>query len=338
MFSPQPEDVSDLITQRLNAMQHNEFFLDNGLESVGALFPYAIQQEQRGERGLFDAILRLAKVDFGSYGLFVSFLSSIDLKLFAHASPRAIILTTPHLELECASLSRTQDLIPKWVATISVAPRTEEVARDVVDALLQIAANPRLRPLIPADVWLWLNERPSLPSESKGRFVGGDRDIFRTVRGLNNIEVLTSYLTVVWLWDDDGGLAEMEMSVREDFGGIGAGCHRAELIQRVDYLLGEFSRFPEDDRWYRTQEIKMILQEVDQEATEILNRMPQFYLSRPTDPHEPAQDPTRRSCVPCLSRVHNLAFGTSGIFPGWSLSPPPFRIITFFCALPVDSE
>jgi len=278
MFSPQPKEVSDLITQKLNAMRHHEFFLDPRFDSVGALFPCAIQQEQRGETGLFDAILRLAKVDLRRYGIYVSFLDSIDLKLFAYASPRAIILTAPHLELECASLSRAQDLIPKWVATISAAARTEEVSRDVVDALLQIAANPHLRPLIPADVWSWLNERPSLPSGWKGRLVGRRRDVFQAVRGLNNIGVLMSYLSLVWPVDSDDSFAEMRMSVREDFNGIGASRHRAEIMRWVDSILNESGWEPGDYRRNRHKEIKRILREVDQEARELLNRTPHNFI------------------------------------------------------------
>jgi len=34
----------------------------------------------------------------------------------------------------------------------------------------------------------------------------------------------------------------MQVSVREDFKGIEMGCHRAELIQRLDYVLGELDR------------------------------------------------------------------------------------------------
>ena len=296
-----------------------------------ALFSYAVRQERRGETDLFDVVLHFVKVNFRIHLSSVSFLYTIGPELFTHVSPRAIILVTPHLDLERESLSLVQDLVPKWVAAVSVAPHTGEVARDVVDALLQIAANPDLRQLIPADVWLWLNERPSLPSESRGRLVWGHRDIFLAVRGLNNIEVLTSYLTLVWPMDYDGDFTETQMSVREDFNGIGVGRHRAELIQRVDDFLGDSDWEPGDHRRDQHEEIKRILRELDQEATEILNRVPHnFIFLSPLTPHGPAQNPARRSCVLCLSRVHNLVFGTLGIIPDWSLSPSPFRIVTFF--------
>jgi hypothetical protein len=88
------------------------------------------------------------------------------------------------------------------------------------------------------------------------------------------------------------------MSVREDFSGIGMGCHRAELIQRLDYILGELDRRSrrtnsdlEDDELWRNEvgpssrvmrgryrEFRRVLQEVDQKATEILHRMPPSFI------------------------------------------------------------
>ena len=89
------------------------------------------------------------------------------------------------------------------------------------------------------------------------------------------------------------------MSVREDFKGIEMGCHREELIQWLDYTLGELDRLSRhldvrseaENLWHkkfgnrsegmknRYGELKRILQEVDQEATEILNRMSPSFIS-----------------------------------------------------------
>jgi hypothetical protein len=82
----------------------------------------------------------------------------------------------------------------------------------------------------------------------------------------------------------------MQISVCKDFKGIGMGRHRAELIQRLDYVLGELDRrsghldqprrqrvvarrFIPRNMKDRYGQFKRILQEVDQEANEILNRM-----------------------------------------------------------------
>ena len=194
-----------------------------------------------------------------------------------------------------------QDLVSKWVTGVSVVPHTDEVAGSVVDTLLQIAANPDLRPSIPADVWLWLNERPSLPPTCRGLSSGSDGGIVRTVRGLDNIGVLTSYLIMIWSeWKllDYNDFIEMWVSVREDFNGIGVGRYRAELIQRSGYILGELYRrsrrldvdLEDGELWRekvgpssrvmkgRYREFKRMLEEVDQKATEILNRKPHSFI------------------------------------------------------------
>ena len=187
------------------------------------------------------------------------------------------------------------------MAAISVAPLREEVAQSVVDTLLQIAANCYLRPFIPPDVWLWLNERPLLPSVCEGRWLGDDRDIVWMVRALDDAEILTSYLILVWSeWKllSSDGFVEMCVSIREDLNGIGMGCHRAALIRRLDYILGELDRrsrhldiTPDNDELWCDEigphsqamrekygGLRKILQEVGQEATEILNRMPPSFI------------------------------------------------------------
>jgi len=270
-------------------------------EPLHLLFWYAIQRERYGDTDLFDAILRLKKREFDRWRPHELLWHSNASQIFTCASPRAIILVTPYLDWEREPLSGAQDLISKWVAAISVVPHTEEAVENVVDTLLQISANPYLRSSIPADVWLWLNERPSLPSVCKGRRLGDDRDTVRTVRTLNDIRVLTSYLIMIWSeWKPlgDDGFAEMRMSVFEDFSGVGNGHHRAELIQRLDVILDELDRLsgrPDaglggDTLWHDEVEgyllvmkdqyggLRRILQEVDQEATEILNRMPPSFI------------------------------------------------------------
>jgi len=149
-----------------------------------------------------------------------------------YGSPRAAVLAGPNIHWGQGRSVDAQDLISKWAAGISTARHTEEVAGSVVDTLLQISANPHLRPFIPTGAWSWLNDRPSLPLTCGGLSSGCDRDIVRTVRALDNTEILTSYLVTVWSeWKllDYGNFVEMQISVREDFKGIGAGCHRAEV-------------------------------------------------------------------------------------------------------------
>jgi hypothetical protein len=213
------------------------------------------------------------------------------------ASPQATVLAGPYIHWGQERSVDARDLISKWVIGISVAPHTEEVAGSVVDTLFQIAANRDLRSSIPTDVWLWLNERPPLPPACRGLLLASDGDIVLTVRALNDTGVLTSYLITIWSeWNPlvQSGFSEMRMSVREDFNAVGMDHHRTELIQRLDYILGELDRRSgppdvnlKDDWLWRDKlrhcskdmkaqygELKRILQEVGQEATEILNRMP----------------------------------------------------------------
>jgi len=161
-------------------------------------------------------------------------------KKSTHGSLQGIALVGPDIHWKQGQSTGAKGLISKWVASISVAPHTEEVAGIVVDTLLQIAANSHLRPFIPPNAWLWLNDRPPLRPAHQGLLWGCNRDIVRTVRALGDIGILTSYLIVIWpRWRFIGydGLAEMQISVCEDFKGIGMGYHRAKLIQRLDSVF-----------------------------------------------------------------------------------------------------
>jgi len=217
-----------------------------------------------------------------------------------YGSPRAAVLAGPNIHWGRGQSVDAQGLISRWTAGISVARHTEEVAGSVIDTLLQIAANPHLRPFIPTDAWSWLNDRPSLPPTCRGLSSGCDRDIVRTIRTLNDTGILTSYLITIWSeWKllDYEDFVEMQISVREEFKGIGAGCHRAELIQRLDSIVDELYRrsrnpdvTPEDELWRgkvgpssrvmksRYREFKRVLQEMDLKATQLLNRMPSSFI------------------------------------------------------------
>jgi hypothetical protein len=305
-------------------------------ELIGPLFQYAICRERDGDKTLFNRIIRLAQWEVGglaSRGL--GYLSALE--MCTCASPQAVLLAGPYVNWEQEQSMDARDIISKWLAAISTTPHTKVAAEAVVATLLQIADNGDLRPSVPADIWLWLNERPRLLPDCKGLSSGSHRGVVRTVRALNDIGILTSYMIVIWSKSnplDCDGFAEMRMSVREDFNGIGMGCNRAELIQQLDYVLENLDwqlwnlgGILDDDESGRNREtlrlqsmkdrygeLKRILQEVDQEATGIFNRMPHLHLSRFADLHGLSQNPTSPSCVPCLSHVRNLeAFGMIGV-------------------------
>ena len=138
--------------------------------------------------------------------------------------------------------------------------------------------------------FMWHHIKPFIVSrETKG-------DVVCQVRALGDIGVLKSYLLLLWsewyhidYWS--GGLAEMRASIREDFGGIGMGHHRGDLIEQLDYFLEQLN-----SRWviYAAiiegpvntiqstkelyEELKRLLLEVDGEAMKTLYRMPLWLI------------------------------------------------------------
>ena len=190
---------------------------------------------------MLDAFLHAARAS-KTMGFGWRHLRQFAKRLLSDASPRAIVLASPHIPWP---LIQRGDLVQQWAAAASAVPYTEEIAQSVVDTLLQIASERRLLPHIPADVWSWLIKRPSLPPICRGRFVGTHLHVVRAVRALENIEVFKSYLLLTWsewnnIWLES--IREIGSSVREDFGGTEMGHHRADLILRLDHILGQLDR------------------------------------------------------------------------------------------------
>jgi len=159
------------------------------------------------------------------------------------ATPRAVVLASPHIQWEF--LADRGDLVRRWAAATSAVPDTEEVVQSVLDTLFQVASQDALLPHIPANVWSWLAKKPSLPPVYWGRDAGAHLHVAKAVRGLGNIKIIKSYFLLVWSeWDylASGGFDESRASIREDFGGVGDGCHRAELIQHLDRVLAQLDR------------------------------------------------------------------------------------------------
>ena len=205
---------------------------------------------------------------------------------------RVITLTSPYISWD--SRQSDQSMVSRWVAATSAVAYTEAVGQSVISTLFQIAADRELRPHIPVDIWTWLKKRPSLPPVCLGRHQGGRFDTVRQIRGLGDIEILKSHFLLVWSeWDYiyDSGLDEMEVAISKDFGGIGMWCHREDLIERLDYVLGQLERGSEflhqrnasvgGEHVRRGKEhygrLKERLLEVDGKSTETLTRKsPQF--------------------------------------------------------------
>jgi len=164
-------------------------------KAITALLPYALRKERDGEPEMFDAFMRAVRAskdrDF-TWRRIRQYASRIP----HETSPRAIVLVFPHIRWRW--LTTREDLIQRWAAAASAVPCTEEVAQSVVNTLLQIASQKELISHIPADAWLWLAKRPSLPPVCRGRDVGTRAHVVRAVRALKDIEALKSYFLLVW--------------------------------------------------------------------------------------------------------------------------------------------
>ena len=288
------EEVSTLIVQKLVTMveSRNPSKIQSKRKALTAFFPYAVTRERDGEHGMMDAFLGAAGAAGSTMHLWHAIRPFIP-TLFDQASPRTIVLTSSHVPWHSELCD--ENVVAIWAAAASTQC-TEDVGQSVVDALLHIASIDSLRSQIPAGIWTWLNKRPSLPPVCFGRSMGTKRNVVRLVRELGDTEILKSYFHLVWSeWDyifDGSSRNEMQISIREDFGGIGLGHHRKDLVKRLDHVLKELDRGPGYLKQYKLWidevgvrrakgqyiNLKETLLEADREALEVLTRTPSAYI------------------------------------------------------------
>ena len=212
--------------------------LNSTCKAFATLLPYAIWQERDGRSEMLNTITRAARAA-RVCGFSWHRTEQFGIALLSGASPRAIAIASHHV------FWNSRYLVPQWAAKVSTAPHTERVAQSVVDTLFQIASKNELLSQLPVDVWSWLIGRPSLPPFCQTRFGGTQSNVVKTIRALNDIEILKSYFFVVWSeWGhlSSYGFIEMCITIREDFSGIGMRHHRADLIQRLVYILRQLDR------------------------------------------------------------------------------------------------
>ena len=233
----------------------------------------------------------------------------------------------------------SRDLVRAWVETVSAIPKEEEVAPSVVDALLQMARFNLLPPGNHGDVWSWLTLRPSLPPMCRGRDQGSHPDVMWQVRGLKDIEILKSYFLVVWSeWDHLWDSFTMCECIREEFSGVEANSHRADLLQRLDEVIGELDKglaYLQRDKPYlpewelrsgkgQYEELRKILKEIP-EVPEIPTCMSSrlinlFDLLTPVDTHRISLN--IRMCAP-------YAVSAADCSECSVVVPPPYTIRRF---------
>ena len=247
--SARVELVSTIINRELERVASTS---DSGsilskCKAIAALFPYAVRQEQDVQRPMADAILRVWASNPLSF-------------VWRRIEPHVIRLLGKSVT---PSLYRAiPHIFPQIIWSAD---------QDAVDLLLQIAYIDSLLPHIPIDMWAWLKKRPSLPPECRGRRGGTTQRIVRRVRGVGDVDTLKSYFLVVWSeWDDlyNYGLKEMEISIREDFGGIEMKRHRKDLLDRLDHVLEQLEDSHHDEVQYKKGQygrLKEVLLQVDGE-------------------------------------------------------------------------
>ena len=266
-----------------------DHLLQSKRKAITVFLPYAVWRERDGQPKMFNTILHATRAS-GASGFMWHPVNQFVNMLLSEASPHVIVLASPHI-VWLRFRDNIGDFIRYFMAAASAVPYSEETAQGVVDTLLQIAGQcgPHY---IPVDLWSWLTKRPSLPPTCEGRYFGTDSSVVTAVRALKDIEVLKSYLLVVWSeWDTlrFDSFNEMCTLIREDFGGIKMGHHRANLIQRLDHVLGQLDRGleyiqqhkPEFDE-YDLQRGKSEYQKFREMLLEINSRTPFTKLSPST--------------------------------------------------------
>ena len=237
-------------------------------KAISALVPYAFFLERCGQRRMADAILRAARASSKHHKFLWNRLGPYVFAMFDKPNPPSLSWLL-ELAAPLRGPSCNEDVATGQAATGS---HTGEVGRSVVSRLLRIVFTDPLRPQF----------LDGSPEQSKG--AGGD--LIRQIRALGDIKILKSYLLLVWsgydpIDDQSGGLAEMLTSIREEFGGIGMGRHRGDLIERLNHILGR-SESPDlrdsDIQLAKEQygELRKVLLEVDREA---VNQLVKFGTS-----------------------------------------------------------
>ena len=316
-------------------------------KAISALFPYVVRLELGGRQEMVGAFARIARI--GKFEEIVWRHTKLD-QIIMLASPRVPWAIGPHDEI----------VVAKWALAVSVTPYTEEVGLRVVEVLLYIAAVDSLRPHIPAGIWAWLRKLPSLPSRRLGWWGATNGAVVRHVRELGDIGVLEGYLLRVWSeWNcvdslerdsvgGQSGLAEMQISIREDFNGVGMGHHRENLTVRLDHILAQLGPgHPGGDRQgigggfvqmakKQYEELRRVLLEVNVEAVNTLarksHRLILFGLLTPTDTYRVPFDLHVRSAAPVsiISHLKSMTLLLPTTHPLRYRFPPLLLSITVY--------
>ena len=215
-------------------------------KAITALFPYAVWKRRDKTYPILDLVLHVANTTQPSrfwWRHIEPFMKILFGGTTHVCSNRTLMLLSPYMPWDRWDFR--EDRARGWAAAASTVPRVEGVAPSVVDTLLQVASSGLLPPDLRSDTWSWLTLRPSLPPVCKGREVGSHPRVVQMVRNLKDIEILKSYLLLIWSeWDSPryDGYDSMLTSILEEFSGIGMNSHRTDLLQRLDHVLEQLDK------------------------------------------------------------------------------------------------
>lgn len=258
-------------------------------KAINALLPYAIFLEQSGDQKMLDVILRVARSS-GPQIFLLHYIGTNLVILLRGPTPPSLNRATILLSLYVPWQYWDKSLVSGWAAAARAVLYSDEVGICVVEMLLRLASSDTRRPYIPNDIWVWLKRRPSLPPVCEGRYRGTEPRLIRHVRGIGDLDILTSYFLLVWSeWNPlrNSGFSKMQASIVEDLSGIEMQHYREDLVKRLDHILGEVDRGLEhfkqrepriEDRdlqmrkgQYRT--LREVLLKVERETTKSLTSM-----------------------------------------------------------------
>ena len=241
-------------------------------KAISALIPYAVSLEQSGQREMADAISRVIRVPVDPGFIVWRRVQPYITTMLNGPNPPPLnwVLGLIAPRVLCDDRPRNENVVARQTKTTLY---TGEVGQSVVNGLLRIVFADAQRPQI----------RDGFPERPRG-------DLTKQVRAFGDIEILKSYLLLVWsegnpICDQSGSFAEMLTSIREDFSGIGMGRHRGDLIERLNQILVRLDRGhhrrhdppdPCDGDIQRTkeqyEELRAVVLEVDRDAVNTLTR------------------------------------------------------------------
>ena len=262
-WSAQVEIIRELIGQKLKAMveTNDSSLIFSKRKPIWTLFPHAVFFGQCLWGKVLAETLRDQRTAWPSRRYVSPVATTLLDKPNSRLLDQVVLLASPHTPLSSGFWDNIR--VSRWNAialsvlegvgenatSVDMVGETAvsgvEVSESVADVLLRIASDDTLRPQILAETWAWLTKSHSLSVFSWGRTLGTTGNVVRHIRGLGDIEILKSYFLLVWSeWDFlfDGGLDEMEISIRGDFSGAERWDDREELIKRLNQVLERLDR------------------------------------------------------------------------------------------------